>query len=135
MGSTDEKYNVALSAIKPRLRTGISHLEYLGVGVLAGHTIVVGGDGSMEEVPLDIMSSPVNLEKMWKACRNPVAILFREMMDDWYAVIPRDESLLKWVIRPIPGRDHCLYRARALAERAIQGDFHLESAIVSESNN
>jgi hypothetical protein len=54
------------------------------------------------------------------------------MMDDWYAVVPVDATLLSWKIVNMPGKDHMIYRARQLAERAIRSDFGVEMMRVTE---
>ena len=126
----DSAYDIAYNSLKPRLRTSVSYMETIGIGLLAAHTAVVDSDGRLEEIPLDILSSAVNLKTMWNACKAPVAIVFREWMDDWCAVIPCDATLQKWELRKIPGKDHDLHRARIFAERAIQSDFHIDNAHV-----
>jgi hypothetical protein len=130
MSKMNFKYSVVFTAIRSKLRHEISYIESLGVGILSGHTSVVDSNGRLETIPLDIMCTPVNLKTMWKACAAPVGIVFREMMDDWYAVLPCDDTLAKWEIRKIPGRGHDMHRGRALAERAIQCDFDLPNASV-----
>ena len=107
-------------------------MESMGLFTLEPTTAVVDTDGRLELIPLDILSSAVNLQTMWKACAAPVGIVFREMMDDWYAVVPVDANLLSWKIVNMPGKDHMIYRARQLAERAIRSDFGLEMACVVE---
>jgi hypothetical protein len=47
-------------------------------------------------------------------------------------VIPLDDALLQWKIINMPGKDHMIYRARQLAERAIRSDFGAEMACVVE---
>jgi hypothetical protein len=39
-------------------------------------TMVVGEDGNITE--LDILSSSVNLQRMWSTTKDPIAIVFRE---------------------------------------------------------
>jgi len=105
-----------------------------GIVIMDAVTMVVGQDGNITEIPLDILSSSVNLQRMWSKTKDPIAIVFRECLDDWYAVIPCDATLQKWELRKIPGKGHDLHRARALAERAIQSDFSLSDALVFEHN-
>jgi hypothetical protein len=123
-------YEIAVSALRPQLRDTVSYAESLGLVILSGKTAAVNRDGQLESIPLDIMCSPVNLKAMWGACTDPVAIVFREIMDDWYAVIPRDNTLGIWDIRPVPGKGHDMHRGRALAEQAIRCDFDLPGAKV-----
>ena len=128
----DSKYEIIQNALIPFTRTTIPRMESMGLFTLEPTTAVVNADGRLELVPLDILSSAVNLKKMWLACDAPVGIVFREMMDDWYAVVPVDATLLQWKIVNMPGKDHMIYRARQLAERAIQSDFGVEMARVTE---
>ena len=123
-------YDIAVTALRPQLRNGTSYIESLGVCILSGQTAVVDSDGRLESIPLDIMSTAVNIKSLWTACKAPVAIVFREMMDDWYAVIPRDSTLGIWDIHAVPGRDHDMHRGRSIVETAIRGDFNLPAAKV-----
>jgi hypothetical protein len=111
-----------------------SLLESYGLVTIRADTGVLNSDGHFESVPLDILSSAVQLKTMWSACSNPVAIVFREMKLDWYIVIPTDKTLREWQILNLPGADHMLYRARALAEKAIRGDFDISDAVVIEGS-
>ena len=128
----DSKYNIIQKALTPLTRSSIPYMESMGLYTFEATTAVVNADGRLELIPLDILSSAVNLQTMWAACAVPVGIVFREMMDDWYAVIPLDDALLQWKIVNMPGKDHMIYRARQLAERAIRSDFGFEMATVIE---
>jgi len=128
----ESKYEIVRNALLPRLRHSVSYM--VGIVIMDAVTMVVGKDGNITEIPLDILSSSVNLQRMWSTTKDPVAIVFRECMDDWYAVIPSDDSLTMWEIQIIPGKGHDLHRARALAERAIQSDFNRSDALVFEHN-
>ena len=105
-------------------------MEPIGMYSLEPTTAVVDSNGRLELIPLDILSSSVNLKTLWNAFTAPLAIVFREMNYDWYAVIPTDDTLLDWEIFDMPGKDHMTHRARQLAERGIQSDFGLEKARV-----
>jgi hypothetical protein len=128
----DSKLDIIQNALIPFTRTTIPYNESIGLFTLEPTTAVVNADGRLELVPLDILSSAVNLKTMWLACDSPVGIVFREMIDDWYAVVPVDATLLSWKIVNMPGKDHMIYRARQLAERAIRSDFGVEMMRVTE---
>lgn len=96
------------------------------------HTICIGENGSTKIIPLDILSDPVDLKKMWMQVENPVAIAFREWIYDWYCLIPVDASLHEWNLFALKGCDHNMVRARALAESAIRSDFGIDNAVVKE---
>ncbi len=128
----ESKYEIVRNALLSRLQHSVSYMD--GIVIMDAVTMVVGQDGNITEIPLDILSSSVNLQRMWSTTKDPIAIVFRECLDDWYAVIPRNDTLTMWEIQIIPGKGHDLHRARALAERAIQSDFSLSDALVFEHN-
>jgi hypothetical protein len=68
---------------------------------------------------------------MWASASFPIAILFRELMDDWYALFPADITYTSWKLVKMPGRDHDIYRAQRLAEQAIRCDFNNSAATIS----
>jgi len=124
-------YDLALRALRPHLRTRRTDFEEAGGGLSDATTAIANADGTLDIIPLDILSDPVNLKKMWKIASFPIAILFREEMDDWYGLFPADIILSSWNLVAMPGRDHDVRRAKALAERAIQVDFDNPNAIVN----
>lgn len=103
-----------------------------GGEIMSATTICVGADESIDIIPLHIQSYPVNLKKMWFAMNNPVAILFREWVYDWVALVPRDTTFREWNLIRMPWRDHDMHRAQALAELVIRSDFGIEDAKVFE---
>ncbi len=128
-----KKYEIVLTALKPHFRNQRTLFEQSGGAILSATTAVVAYDSSLNLIPLDILSYPVNLKKMWEETNNPVAIIFREWMDDWIGAFPRDNKLIDWDIICMPGRDHDLYRAKQLFEKAIQCDFGLDKVNIYES--
>jgi hypothetical protein len=127
-------YNAAMIALKPYMRTERTLFEQAGGFIADAHTGVVGTDGSIHMIPLDILTYPVNLKKMWSMIENPVGIVFREAMDDWCLLIPENDTHKSWRILPVPKltRAHDMHAARALAEKAIQCDFDIDDAVVRE---
>lgn len=128
------EYAIARSAVKTfmlqeRERYGV---QEAGGGVMNAHTICIGRDGSVDIIPLDIQTYPVNLKKMWEKMEDPIGFAFREWIYDWVFFYPKDSTLSEWFIVPLPGRDHDVRRARALAEKAIQSDFKNDNAKVIE---
>ena len=112
-----KKYEIVLNALKPHFRTQRTLLEQSGGAILSATTAIVAYDSSLNLIPLDILSYPVNLKKMWYETKCPVAIVFREWMDDWIAAFPRDDKLVEWDIICMPGRDHDLYRGKQLLKK------------------
>jgi hypothetical protein len=130
----ESAYQITLEAIEPFVRKEITYLESIGLGLSQAMTGIVANDASIKFIDLDIISERVNLQNMWKECANPIAIVFREQMDDWYAIIPCNDKLVSWEIRRIPGRDHNLVSAKSLAEYAMRADFNNPLITVSFTN-
>ena len=84
-----KKYEIVLNGLKPHFRTQRTLLEQSGGAILSATTAIVAYDSSLNLIPLDILSYPVNLKKMWYETKCPVAIVFREWMDDWIAAWKR----------------------------------------------
>jgi hypothetical protein len=120
-------YDFALRA----LRSSRTDFEEAGGSLSDPTTAIANADGTLNMIPLDILSDPVNLKKMWSSASFPMAILFRELMDDWYALFPADIMHSSWNLMAMPGSDHDMRRAQALAERAIRSDFNNPAATVS----
>lgn len=127
-------YELALRALRPHLRTSRTLFEEEGGGLADATTAIANMDGTLDSIPLDILSDSVNLKKMWSNAAAPVAILFRELMDDWYGLFPASIDFTTWYIIAMPGCDHDIYRATALAERSIQLDFNMPNAKVQRAN-
>jgi hypothetical protein len=128
------EYEIARSAVKKFM---LEEREKYGVldaggGVMDAHTMCIGRDGVVDIIPLDILSDPVNLKKIWERMQDPIGFAFREWIYDWVFLYPKDNNLSEWFIVALPGRDHDMYRARALAEKAVQCDFGFENAKVIE---
>lgn len=96
-------------------------------------TAIANADGTLSIIPLDILSNYVNLKKMWNTASFPVAIVFRELMDDWYALFPLDPMFSTWRLTAMPGADHNMHRAKYLAEAALRGDFGAATVKVAAS--
>lgn len=124
-------YDLALKALRPHLRTRRTLFEEAGGFIADATTAIANADGTLEIIPLDILTYPVNLKKMWTNASFPIAILFREVMDDWYGLFPNDITLSSWALVRMPGCDHDDRRAQHLAERAIRLDFNNPEATVS----
>lgn len=129
---TSAAYTTALQALRTFMRKEREENGVYEAGgtVMAATTMCVRSDGTYDVIPLDILSYPVNLKDMWCATTNSVAILFREWIYDWVVLIPRDDTLRAWDLMAMPGRDHDIHRAAALAEHAIQKDFKISDAQV-----
>ena len=111
------KYDMTLRALR-------SQFPFTGeTNVADPTTAIVNADGTLNIIPLDILSDSVNLKKMWAAASFPIAIVFRELMDDWYALFPADLLYSTWKMVALPGSDHDIPRARLLATTAISHDF------------
>ena len=123
-------YDIVRNAVATYIHDEPNPQGCLGMHTILSTTAAVDKDGSLVAIPLDILSTSVNLRTLWTQCRTPIAIVFREIRDDWYAVIPCDETLVRWEIFNLPGKDHMIHRGRALAERAIRSDFGIETATV-----
>jgi hypothetical protein len=123
-------YELALKALRPHLRTSRTLFEKDGGGLADATTAIANMDGTLDMIPLDILSDSVNLKRMWSNAVAPVAILFRELMDDWYGLFPASIDFTTWYIIAMPGCDHDIYRATTLAERSIELDFNMPSATV-----
>lgn len=129
-----DAYKTALQALRTFMRKEREENGVFEAGgtVMDATTMCVRSDGTYDAIPLDILSDPVNLKEMWCATTHSVAILFREWIYDWVVLIPNDDTLRIWSLVKMPGRDHDMHRARALAERAIQCDFKISDARVYE---
>lgn len=123
-------YELALRALKPHIRTSRTLFEEDGGGLADATTAIANMDGTLDMIPLDILSDPVNLKRMWSEATAPVAVLFREWMDDWYGLFPASIDFTSWYIVAMPGRDHFMLRAVQLAEHAIRTDFKMPNATV-----
>lgn len=127
-------YELALRALTPHLRSSRTPFEQAGGFIAEATTAIANANGSIDMIiPLDILCDPVNLKEMWNSSSFPVAILFRECMDDWYGLFPASIDFTTWYIVSMPGRDHDMYRARALAERAIRADFDCPNGTVKHA--
>lgn len=124
-------YDFTLRALRPHIRLSRTDFEEIGGDLADPTTAIANADGSLNIIPLDILSDPVNLKKMWFSASFPIAIIFRELMDDWYALFPVDLTHSSWKLVVMPGHDHDIHRAQALAERAIRSDFNNPTATVS----
>ncbi len=128
-----KKYKIVLNSLKPYFRTQRTIFEQTGGEILSATTAIVANDSSLKNlIPLDILSDPVNLKKMWYETECPIAIVFRECMDDWIAAFPRDDKLIEWDIFCMPGRSHDLHRSKQLFQKAIKCDFEIDMPIIYE---
>jgi hypothetical protein len=128
-----KKYKIVLNSLKPHFRTQRTIFEQSGGEILSAATAIVAHDSSLKNlIPLDILSDPVNLKKMWYETKCPIAIVFRECMDDWIAAFPRDDKLIEWDIICMPGRSHDLHRSKQLFQKAINCDFEIDTPIIYE---
>jgi hypothetical protein len=129
------EYAIARSAVKKFMlleREKYGVIESGGT-IMDAHTMCIGRDGTVDIIPLDILSDPVNLKKMWEKMQDPIGFAYREWIYDWVFLYPKEGSELKeWFVAQLPWRDHDMHRARALAEKAVQCDFGFEDAKVSE---
>lgn len=123
-------YELALRALRPHLRTSRTLFEEDGGHLADATTAIANMDGTLDIIPLDILSDPVNLKRMWSEATAPVAVLFREWMDDWYGLFPASVDMSTWHIVAMPGSDHFMLRAVQLAEHAIRNDFKMPNATV-----
>lgn len=126
-------YDLALKALRLHLRTVDTLSEDFDDYTAEATTAIVNADGTLDMIPLDILSEYVNIKKMWTDASFPIAILFREDMYDWYGLFPASVDLSAWNLVAMPGRDHDIRRAVQLAERAIRSDFAIPTASVQHA--
>jgi hypothetical protein len=93
-------------------------------------TAIANADGTLNIIPLEILSDSVDLKKMWTVASFPVAILFRETTDNWYGLFPAAIDFSVWHIVVMSGNDHDILHAQTLATHAIRNNFNVPTAIV-----